>query len=47
VSPFVHVELDYDFAIALGELLLEIDVVDKRFKSFGHHLHNLANGEDG
>ncbi len=44
VSPMVHCKLDFDFALALGQLLLEIDTDDKRFKSFGHHLCNLEEG---
>ena len=44
VNPMVHCKLDFDFAIALGQLLLETETDDKRFKSFGHHLCNLEEG---
>lgn len=45
VSPYVHCKLDFDFALALGQLLLEVETDDKRFKSFGHHLCNLEDDE--
>ena len=45
VSQFIHCKLDFDFALALGQLLLEVDTDDKRFKSFGHHLCNLEGDE--
>lgn len=41
VCDKVHVKLDFDFALALGQFLLDSDLCDKRFKSFGHHLCNL------
>jgi|AntRauTorcE11897_2_1112592.scaffolds.fasta_scaffold13397_4 hypothetical protein len=42
VSSMIQCKLDFDFALALGQLLLETETDDKRFKSFGHHLCNLA-----
>ena len=41
VSPMISCQLDFDFAIALGQLLLDVETDDKRFKSFGHNLCNL------
>ena len=37
----ITIKIDYDFAVALGQFLLQADVIDKRFKSLGHHLCNL------
>ena len=45
VSSMVHCELDFDFAITLGQLLLDVETDDKRFKSFGHHLCNLEESD--
>lgn len=42
IDNTIHVKLDLDFAIDLGNFLLECDNQDKRFKSFGHNLRNLS-----
>ncbi len=38
IDDKITIRIDYDFAVALGQFLLEADIVDKRFKSLGHHL---------
>lgn len=45
IEDKIQVKLDYDFAIALGNFLLESDVEDKRFKSFGHQLMRFDGGD--
>lgn len=42
IDNSIHVKLDLDFAIDLGNFLLDCDNSDKRFKSFGHNLKNLS-----
>lgn len=42
IDNTIHVRLDLDFAVDLGNFLLECDNPDKRFKSFGHNLKNLS-----
>jgi hypothetical protein len=42
IDNMIHIKMDMDFAIDLGNFLLECDNPDKRFKSFGHNLRNLA-----
>lgn len=41
IDDKITIKIDYDFAVALGQFLLEANIVDKRFKSLGHHLCNL------
>lgn len=42
IDSKIHIKMDLDFALDLGQFLLDSDHPDKRFKSFGHNLRNLS-----
>jgi hypothetical protein len=42
IDSKIHIKMDLDFALDLGQFLLDSDNPDKRFKSFGHNLRNLS-----